>query len=83
VAGSVEGQWQRQAIGTGSWWWAAGSAGFPPSGLWPTRTAEVTLVERTNHHLFQPLLYQVAAGILPPALIAPTPRHVLRGQLNA
>jgi NADH dehydrogenase len=45
--------------------------------------AEVTLVERTNHHLFQPLLYQVAAGILPPGLIAPTLRHVLRGQPNA
>jgi NADH dehydrogenase len=27
---------------------------------------DVTLVDRTNHHLFQPLLYQVAAGILPP-----------------
>jgi NADH:quinone reductase (non-electrogenic) len=32
---------------------------------------EVTLVDRTNHHLFQPLLYQVATGILPPGLIAP------------
>ena len=26
---------------------------------------EVTFVDRTNHHLFQPLLYQVATGILP------------------
>ena len=33
--------------------------------------ADVTVVDRTNHHLFQPLLYQVAAGILPPGLIAP------------
>ena len=32
---------------------------------------EVTVLDRTNHHLFQPLLYQVAAGILPPGLIAP------------
>ena len=32
---------------------------------------EVTVVDRTNHHLFQPLLYQVAAGILSPGLIAP------------
>ena len=30
---------------------------------------DVTLVDRTNHHLFQPLLYQVAAGILPEGLI--------------
>ena len=27
---------------------------------------EVTLLDRRNHHLFQPLLYQVATGILPP-----------------
>ena len=32
---------------------------------------DVTLVDRTNHHLFQPLLYQVATGILPEGLIAP------------
>ena len=32
---------------------------------------DVTIVDRTNHHLFQPLLYQVATGILPPGLIAP------------
>jgi NADH:quinone reductase (non-electrogenic) len=39
---------------------------------------EVTLVDRRNHHLFQPLLYQVATGILPPGQIAPPLRHVLR-----
>jgi NADH:quinone reductase (non-electrogenic) len=44
---------------------------------------DVTVVDRTNHHLFQPLLYQVAAGILPPGLIAPALRAVLRKQLNA
>jgi NADH dehydrogenase len=44
---------------------------------------DVTLVDRTNHHLFQPLLYQVAAGILPPGLIAPALRRVVRKQLNA
>ncbi|MFC5949478.1 NAD(P)/FAD-dependent oxidoreductase [Pseudonocardia lutea] len=38
---------------------------------------DVTLVDRTNHHLFQPLLYQVAAGILPPGLIAPALRRVV------
>jgi NADH:ubiquinone reductase (H+-translocating) len=40
---------------------------------------QITLVDRTNHHLFQPLLYQVAAGILPPGLIAPALRQVVRG----
>jgi NADH dehydrogenase len=45
--------------------------------------AEVTLVDRTNHHLFQPLLYQVATGILPPGLIAPALRSVIKNQRNA
>jgi NADH dehydrogenase len=39
---------------------------------------EITLVDRTNHHLFQPLLYQVAtAGLSAPAISAPI-RHALR-----
>jgi NADH dehydrogenase len=44
--------------------------------------AEVTIVDRTNHHLFQPLLYQVAAGILPAGLIAPALRNIVRKQRN-
>ena len=44
---------------------------------------DVTLVDRTNHHLFQPLLYQVAAGILPPGLIAPALRSIIKKQANA
>ena len=43
---------------------------------------DVTVVDRTNHHLFQPLLYQVAAGILPPGLIAPALRSVIKKQTN-
>lgn len=39
---------------------------------------EVTLISRTNHHLFQPLLYQVATGILSEGEIAPAMRDVLR-----
>jgi NADH:ubiquinone reductase (H+-translocating) len=43
---------------------------------------EVTLVDRTNHHLFQPLLYQVAtAGLSAPAIAAPV-RHLFRRQAN-
>jgi NADH:ubiquinone reductase (H+-translocating) len=38
----------------------------------------VTLIDRTNHHLFQPLLYQVATGILSEGQIAPAIRDVLR-----
>ncbi len=44
---------------------------------------EVTLVARTTHHLFQPLLYQVATGILSEGEIAPSTREVLSGQRNA
>jgi NADH:ubiquinone reductase (H+-translocating) len=43
---------------------------------------DVTLVDRTNHHLFQPLLYQVATGILSPGLIAPALRRVVKKQRN-
>jgi NADH:ubiquinone reductase (H+-translocating) len=44
---------------------------------------DITIVDRTNHHLFQPLLYQVATGILPGGLIAPALRGVVRKQSNA
>src|SRR5687768_18218624 len=56
-------------------------------GLWATRAlaaapVRVTLVDRRNHHLFQPLLYQVAtAGLSAPDIAAPL-RHILRGQRN-
>jgi NADH:ubiquinone reductase (H+-translocating) len=43
---------------------------------------EVTLVDRSNHHLFQPLLYQVAtAGLAAPSIAAPL-RHILRKHRN-
>ncbi|MDB6154151.1 MAG: FAD-dependent pyridine nucleotide-disulfide oxidoreductase, partial [Chthoniobacteraceae bacterium] len=42
----------------------------------------VTLLDRQNHHLFQPLLYQVATAALSPADIAEPLRHVLRKQEN-
>jgi NADH dehydrogenase len=44
--------------------------------------ADVTLISRTTHHLFQPLLYQVATGILSEGEIAPATREVLRRQKN-
>jgi NADH dehydrogenase len=43
---------------------------------------QVTLIDRTNHHLFQPLLYQVATGVLSPGQIAPALRSLFRGQEN-
>jgi NADH dehydrogenase len=44
---------------------------------------DITLVAKTSHHLFQPLLYQVATGILSEGEIAPPTREVLRRQENA
>lgn len=44
---------------------------------------EVTLIARTTHHLFQPMLYQVATGIVSEGEIAPATRQVLRRQKNA
>jgi NADH dehydrogenase len=44
---------------------------------------DVTVIARTSHHLFQPLLYQVATGILSEGEIAPSTREVLAGQGNA
>src|SRR5215218_7748908 len=44
---------------------------------------DVTMVAKTTHHLFQPLLYQVATGILSEGEIAPPTREVLRAQRNA
>ena len=43
---------------------------------------DVTVVDRTNHHLFQPLLYQVATGILSPGAVAPPLREVLKKHAN-
>ena len=42
----------------------------------------VTLLDRQNHHLFQPLLYQVATAALSPADIAEPLRHIVRSQEN-
>lgn len=43
---------------------------------------DITIIDRTNHHLFQPLLYQVATGLLSCGEIAPANRQVLKNQDN-
>src|SRR3954453_4564524 len=43
---------------------------------------QVTVIDRSNHHLFQPLLYQVATSGLPPNDITAPIREVLRKQKN-
>ncbi len=44
---------------------------------------ELTIIDRTNHHTFQPLLYQVATAALSPSDISAPIRHLLRKQKNA
>ena len=44
---------------------------------------DLTVLDRNNYHLFQPLLYQVASAALAPADIAQPIRTILRGQTNA
>ena len=43
---------------------------------------QVVLIDRTNHHLFQPLLYQVATSVLAPSQISSPIRAILRKQKN-
>src|ERR1051325_6914689 len=43
---------------------------------------QVILIDRTNHHLFQPLLYQVATSVLSPSQISSPIRGILRRQKN-
>jgi NADH dehydrogenase len=59
-----------------------GFAGLNAARALAGRPVHVTVVDRRNHHLFQPLLYQVATAALSPGDIAAPIRHVLRHQRN-
>jgi NADH:ubiquinone reductase (H+-translocating) len=59
-----------------------GFGGLPAARWLGRKQVDVTLVDRRNHHLFQPLLYQVATGLIPPGQISPALRHVLRKHKN-
>jgi NADH dehydrogenase len=61
----------------------AGFAGLSAAKALARVPAEVTVIDRRNYHLFQPLLYQVATAALSPADIASPIRGILRGQKNA
>ncbi|MGB7819222.1 MAG: NAD(P)/FAD-dependent oxidoreductase [Ornithinibacter sp.] len=56
---------------------------FGTQALRRRKDVEITLIAPTAHHLFQPLLYQVATGILSEGEIAPSTREVLSRQKNA
>ena len=60
----------------------AGFGGLAAAKALKNTPARITLIDRTNHHLFQPLLYQVATAALTPSQIATPSRSILRKQKN-
>lgn len=60
----------------------SGFAGLFAAKALTNEDVAITLIDRTSHHLFQPLLYQVATGILSPGQIAPSTREILHKQKN-
>ena len=61
----------------------AGFGGLETAKALRRAAAEIVVIDRHNHHCFQPLLYQVATAALSPADIAWPIRHILRSQRNA
>jgi NADH dehydrogenase FAD-containing subunit len=61
----------------------AGFGGLAAAKALRNTPASVVLIDRANHHLFQPLLYQVATSVLAPGQIAAPIRGILRRQKNA
>ena len=59
-----------------------GFAGLSAARRLRRAPVDVTVLDRTNHHLFQPLLYQVATAVLSPGDIVAPIRHLLRKQRN-
>src|ERR1700722_16298573 len=74
-AGAAEGRHRVVIVG-------GGFGGLPATRLLGGKPVQVTLIDRRNHHLFQPLLYQTATGLLSPGQIAPALRHVVRKEKN-
>jgi len=61
----------------------AGFGGIEAGKALARAPVEVTIIDRQNHHCFQPLLYQVATAALSPADVAWPIRHIFRDQENA
>ncbi|HEY1543610.1 MAG TPA: NAD(P)/FAD-dependent oxidoreductase [Xanthobacteraceae bacterium] len=60
----------------------AGFGGIEAAHTLAKAPVDVTIVDRQNHHCFQPLLYQVATAALSPAEVAWPIRHIFRRQAN-
>lgn len=74
----VRGRWRQRVVIVGG-----GFGGLAAARGLRRENVEVLLIDRTNHHLFQPLLYQVAMAALSPAEIALPIRSLLSKQKNA
>src|SRR5215468_4770241 len=72
---AVSNPWKVVVIG-------GGFGGLSAAQQLKSNSVEVTLIDRRNYHLFQPLLYQVATGSLSPGEIAAPLRSVLAKQKN-
>ena len=59
-----------------------GFGGLGAAKALKSANADVLVIDRTNHHLFQPLLYQVATASLSPGDVSAPIRHILRKQKN-
>jgi NADH dehydrogenase len=77
VPASVSGDSRHRVVIVGG-----GFGGLPAARWLARKPVDVTLVDRRNHHLFQPLLYQVATGLLPGGQIAVPIRHVVGKHSN-
>src|SRR5260370_2227788 len=60
----------------------AGFGGLAAAKALRNTPAQIILIDRTNHHVFQPLLYQVATSVLSPGQIGSPIRGILRNQNN-
>ena len=76
--GSVKGESQGPSIVI----IGGGFGGLHAAKALANEAVDVTLIDRKNHHTFQPLLYQVALGVLSPGEIAACLRHILRRSRN-
>jgi len=60
----------------------AGFGGLAAAKALRSSPTSIILIDRANHHLFQPLLYQVATSVLTPSQIATPIRSIFRNQKN-
>src|SRR5271169_3442712 len=60
----------------------AGFGGLAATKALRNTPAQIILIDRTNHHVFQPLLYQVATSVLSPGQIGSPIRAIFRNQIN-